>query len=86
MTRVPAAAGGRAPGRAGPRLGGAVIVRDEVVAELRAALPQTEPEPGAAVRALLELMNKLPKHRGRRRKISDHVKEHLYGSKSRGRA
>jgi hypothetical protein len=60
-------------------------VRDEVVAELRAALPQTEPEPGAAVRALLELMNKLPKHRGRRRNISGHVKEHLYGGKNRGR-
>jgi antitoxin (DNA-binding transcriptional repressor) of toxin-antitoxin stability system len=57
-----------------------ITVRDEVVAELRAALP--EPEPGAAARALLELMNKLPKHRGRRRNISGHVKECLYGRKA----
>jgi antitoxin (DNA-binding transcriptional repressor) of toxin-antitoxin stability system len=63
-----------------------ITVRDEVVAELRAALPQPEPEPGAGARALLELMNKLPKHRGRRRNISGHVKEHLYGAKTRGRA
>jgi antitoxin (DNA-binding transcriptional repressor) of toxin-antitoxin stability system len=54
-----------------------ITVRDEVVAELRAALP--EPEPGAAAQALLELMQKLPKHRGPRRDISGHVKEHLYG-------
>jgi antitoxin (DNA-binding transcriptional repressor) of toxin-antitoxin stability system len=54
-----------------------ITVRDEVVAELRAALP--EPEPGAAARALLELMQKLPKHRGPQRNISGHVKEHLYG-------
>jgi antitoxin (DNA-binding transcriptional repressor) of toxin-antitoxin stability system len=54
-----------------------ITVRDEVVAELRAALP--EPAPGAAAQALLELMQKLPKHRGRRRNISGHVKEHLYG-------
>jgi antitoxin (DNA-binding transcriptional repressor) of toxin-antitoxin stability system len=54
-----------------------ITVRDEVVAELRAALPQ--PEPGAAARALFELMEKLPKHRGPRRNISGHVKEHLYG-------
>jgi antitoxin (DNA-binding transcriptional repressor) of toxin-antitoxin stability system len=54
-----------------------ITVRDEVVAELRAALP--EPEPGAAARALLELMQKLPKHRGPRRNISGHVKDHLYG-------
>jgi antitoxin (DNA-binding transcriptional repressor) of toxin-antitoxin stability system len=57
-----------------------ITVRDEVVAELRAALP--EPEPGAAARALLELMSKLPKHRGPRRNISGHVKEHLYGRKT----
>jgi antitoxin (DNA-binding transcriptional repressor) of toxin-antitoxin stability system len=57
-----------------------ITVRDEVVAELRAALP--EPEPGAAARALLELMNKLPKHRGPRRNISGHVKEYLYGRKA----
>lgn len=35
-----------------------ITVRDEVVAELRAALP--EPEPGAAAGKLLELMPKLP--------------------------
>ena len=57
-----------------------ITVRDEVVAEIRAALP--EPEPGAAARALLELMSKLPKPRGRRRNISGHVKEHLYGRKA----
>jgi hypothetical protein len=63
-----------------PRRRGSVVqitVRDEVVAELRAALPQ--PEPGAAAKALLELMQKLPKHRGPRRNISGHVKDHLYG-------
>jgi prevent-host-death family protein len=57
-----------------------ITVRNKVVAELRAALP--EPEPGAAARALLELMNKLPKHRGPRRNISGHIKEHLYGRKT----
>jgi prevent-host-death family protein len=57
-----------------------ITVRNEVVAELRAALP--EPEPGAAARVLLELMNKLPKHRGPRRNISGHIKEHLYGRKT----
>lgn len=54
-----------------------ITVRDEVVAELRAALP--EPEPGAAARKLQELMRKLPKRRGRKTDISSHVKEHLYG-------
>ncbi len=57
-----------------------ITVRDEVVAELRASLP--EPEPGAAARALLELMRTLPKHRGPRRNVSGHVKEHLYGGKA----
>ena len=57
-----------------------ITVRDEVVAELRAVLP--EPEPGAAARALFELARKLPKHRGQRRNISGHVKEHLYGGKA----
>jgi antitoxin (DNA-binding transcriptional repressor) of toxin-antitoxin stability system len=56
-----------------------ITVRDEVVAELRAALP--EPEPGAAAHALLEMMQRLPQRRGRRRDISGHVKEHLYGRK-----
>jgi antitoxin (DNA-binding transcriptional repressor) of toxin-antitoxin stability system len=55
-----------------------ITVHDEVVAELRAAHP--EPEPGAAARKLLELMRRLPKHRGRKTRISSHVKEHLYGS------
>jgi len=54
-----------------------IAVRDEVVAELRAALP--EPEPGAAARALLEVMRKLPKARGPRRNISGRVDEYLYG-------
>lgn len=51
-----------------------ITVRDEVVA----ALP--EPEPGAAARKLLELMRKLPKHRGRKTAVSSHIKEYLYGS------
>ncbi len=55
-----------------------ITVRDKVVAELRAALP--EPEPGAAAKKLVELMRRLPKRRGRKTAISTHVKEHLYGS------
>ena len=54
-----------------------ITVHDEVVAELRQA--QAEPEPGAAAKKLLELMTKLPKHRGRKRAISSNVKKHLYG-------
>lgn len=54
-----------------------IMVGNEVVAELRAARP--EPEPGAAAQALLEVMQRLPRHRGRRRNISGHVKRHLYG-------
>ena len=55
-----------------------ITVRDEVVAELRASLP--EPEPGAAARALLELARKLPKPRkGRPTDVSAHVKDYLYG-------
>jgi antitoxin (DNA-binding transcriptional repressor) of toxin-antitoxin stability system len=57
-----------------------ITVRDEVVAELRAALPQ--PEPGAAARALLELARKLPRPRrrgGRPTDVSAHVKDYLYG-------
>jgi antitoxin (DNA-binding transcriptional repressor) of toxin-antitoxin stability system len=53
-----------------------ITVHDEVVAELRAAQP--EPEPGAAARKLLELIKKLPKHRGPKSTTSSHVKEHLY--------
>jgi antitoxin (DNA-binding transcriptional repressor) of toxin-antitoxin stability system len=56
-----------------------ITVRDEVVAELRPALPQ--PEPGAAARKLLELRKKLAKKglKTRRTDVSRHVKEHLYG-------
>jgi antitoxin (DNA-binding transcriptional repressor) of toxin-antitoxin stability system len=59
-----------------------ITVRDEVVAELRAALP--EPEPGAAARALLELARKLPKphRRDRPTDVSAHVKDYLYGGRS----
>jgi antitoxin (DNA-binding transcriptional repressor) of toxin-antitoxin stability system len=60
-----------------------IMVRDEVVAELRAALP--EPEPGAAAQKLAALMRRLPKHRGRKTGVSRHVKEHLYGSKGKSR-
>jgi antitoxin (DNA-binding transcriptional repressor) of toxin-antitoxin stability system len=60
-----------------------ITVRDEVVAELRAALP--EPEPGAAAKRLLEVMRKLPKQRGRRTNISSHVKKHLYRSAAKSR-
>ena len=42
-----------------------ITVRDEVVAELRPALPK--PEAGAAAKKLLSLMRKLPKHRGAKR-------------------
>jgi antitoxin (DNA-binding transcriptional repressor) of toxin-antitoxin stability system len=55
-----------------------ITVRDEVVAELRAALP--EPEPGAAAKKLVALMRHLPKHRGRKTDLSAHVNEYLYGS------
>ena len=54
-----------------------ITLRDEVVAELRPALP--EPEPGAAARKLLELMKRFPKHRGRRSAVSSRVNEYLYG-------
>ncbi len=59
-----------------------ITVRDEVVAELRAALPA--PAPGAAARALLELAEKLPKPRRRDRPtdVSAHAKEYLYGRKA----
>ena len=55
-----------------------ITVHDEVVAELRAALP--EPEPGAAAKKLVELMRKLPKHRGAKTHVSSRVKQYLYGS------
>jgi len=60
-----------------------ITVHNEVVAELRAA--QREPEPGAAAKKLLELMEKLPKYRGRKATVSSHVKEHLYGPGGIGR-
>ncbi len=60
-----------------------ITVRDEVVAELRAILP--EPEPGAAAKKLIRLMRRLPKHRGRKTKVSEHVKEHLYRSSATSR-
>ena len=60
-----------------------ITVRDEVVAELRAALP--EPAPGAAAKKLAALMRRLPKHRGRKTDVSAHVKEHLYGAGAKSR-
>ena len=59
-----------------------ITVRDEVVAELRAALP--EPEPGAAARALVELARKLPRPRKRDRPtdVSAHVKDYLHGRRA----
>jgi antitoxin (DNA-binding transcriptional repressor) of toxin-antitoxin stability system len=55
-----------------------ITVRDEAVAELRAAAPR--PEPGAAARKLLEIMASLPKPRGKTRtNIAEHVKQYLYG-------
>jgi antitoxin (DNA-binding transcriptional repressor) of toxin-antitoxin stability system len=60
-----------------------ITVPDEIVAELRAPLP--EPEPGAAARKLLALMRRLPKHRGRKTDVSAHAKEHLYGSTAKSR-
>jgi antitoxin (DNA-binding transcriptional repressor) of toxin-antitoxin stability system len=60
-----------------------ITVRDQVVAELRASLP--EPEPGAAAKKLVQLMRRLPKRRGRKTNISGHVKKLLYGSAPKGR-
>ena len=60
-----------------------ITVRDEVVAELRA--PLAEAEPGAAAKKLVELMRRLPRHRGRKTDVSAHVKEHLYGSTAKSR-
>jgi len=60
-----------------------ITVHDEVVAELRAALP--EPEPGAAAKKLVALMRRLPKHRGRKTNLSGHINEYLYGSSAKGR-
>ena len=60
-----------------------ITVHGDVVAELRAVRP--EPEPGAAARKLLELMQRLPKPRGRKTEVSRHVKTHLYGRTGTGR-
>jgi antitoxin (DNA-binding transcriptional repressor) of toxin-antitoxin stability system len=58
-----------------------ITVREEVVAELRAALPR--PEPGAAARALAELAQKLPRpRRGRPTDVSAHAREYLYGRRA----
>ncbi len=67
-------------GDAGARV--QITLHDEVVAELRAALP--EPEPGAAARKLLELAGKLPRRRGRKLPVSLHVKKYLYQRKAQG--
>jgi antitoxin (DNA-binding transcriptional repressor) of toxin-antitoxin stability system len=55
-----------------------ITVREEVVAELRATLP--EPEPGLAAKKLLELMRKMPKRRRRKGTVSGRMKDYLYGS------
>ena len=57
-----------------------ITVHDQVVAELRAV--QLEPTPGVTARTLLDLMARLPKRRGKTHRISSHIKEHLYGSRS----
>ena len=44
-----------------------------------------QPEPGAAARELVDLMQRLPKPRGRKTDVSLHVKAHLYGRSRRGR-
>lgn len=54
-----------------------ITVHNEVVAELRSAKP--EPEPGAAARALVEIIRRLPRHRGKKTDVSSHVKDHHYG-------
>jgi len=54
-----------------------ITVHDEVVAELRAALP--EPAPGAAAKALLALARRLPSAQRRKARVSANVKAHLYG-------
>jgi len=55
-----------------------ITVREEAVAELRAAHPA--PAPGLAARKLLEIASQLRKRRrGKPTDISAHVKEHLYG-------
>ena len=60
-----------------------ITVREEVVAELRATLP--EPEPGLAAKKLLGLMRSMPKRRSRKLNVSERVKDYLYGPASRRR-
>ena len=56
-----------------------ITVNNEVAAELCA--PERAPEPGAAGRALLDIIEKLPKSRGRKTRTSSRIKNHLYGRK-----
>ncbi len=58
-----------------------ITLRDEVVAELRPALP--EPPPGAAARALLALGKGLPRRIRRQTHVSSDVKTHLYARAGR---
>jgi antitoxin (DNA-binding transcriptional repressor) of toxin-antitoxin stability system len=58
-----------------------ITLRDEVVAELRPALP--EPPPGAAARALLALARRLPRRSGRQNRVSSDIKAQLYGRAGR---
>lgn len=63
-----------------PRAKVEITVRDEVVAELRAA--GTAPAPGAAARRLLALRRRFAEEGfvAREPDVSSRVKEHLYGS------
>jgi antitoxin (DNA-binding transcriptional repressor) of toxin-antitoxin stability system len=59
-----------------------ITVHGEVVAELRAALP--EPPPGGAAKALLALARRQRAVRRRTGQVSANVKAHLYGSREGG--
>ena len=54
-----------------------ITLHGEIVAELRAALP--EPEPGAAAKALLALARRSPRSTSRKTDVSSRVKAYLYG-------
>ena len=56
-----------------------ILVNREVVAEIRSAEP--EPEPGAAIRALLAMASRRGSSgaKGRKVAVSSSVKNHLYG-------
>lgn len=56
-----------------------ITVHDEVVAELRGAMPA--PQAGAGATKLLSLMRKLPKHRSKKTNVSGRVNDYLYGSR-----